>query len=60
MNKRWDGPLVTTAIGWKKGGGATLTELGERVLRSFRDLQLQVEAVIDAETAGFWWGTGRK
>lgn len=60
MNKRWDGPLVITAIGGKKGGGATLTELGERVLRSFRDLQLQVETVIDAETAGFWRGTGRK
>ncbi len=60
MNKRWDGPLVITAIGGKKGGGATLTELGERVLRSYRDLQLHVEAVIDAETAGFWRGTGRK
>jgi molybdate transport system regulatory protein len=53
MNKRWDQPLVTTAIGGKKGGGATLTELGSRVLRSFRDLQLHIEAAIDQEVDGF-------
>ncbi len=53
MNKRWEAPLVLTAIGGKKGGGAKLTELGGRVLRSFRDLQLHVEAAIDRETAGF-------
>jgi molybdate transport system regulatory protein len=53
MNKRWDHPLVTTAIGGKRGGGASLTELGSRVLRSFRDLQIQIEATIDQEVEGF-------
>jgi len=53
MNSRWNGPLVITAIGGKKGGGATLTDLGERVLRSFRDLQLHIEAAIDQEVEGF-------
>jgi molybdate transport system regulatory protein len=53
MNTRWNGPLVVTAIGGKKGGGATLTDLGERVLRSFRDLQLHIEAAIDQEVEGF-------
>jgi len=53
MNKRWPRPLVTTAIGGKHGGGATLTDLGQRVLRSFRDLQLHIEAAIDSEIEGF-------
>lgn len=53
MNRTWSGPLVRTAIGGKDGGGATLTDLGGRVLRSFRDLQLQVEAAIDQEVAAF-------
>jgi molybdate transport system regulatory protein len=53
MNKHWELPLVTTTIGGKQGGGAKLTELGTRVLRSFRDLQLQIEAAIDRESDGF-------
>jgi molybdenum-dependent DNA-binding transcriptional regulator ModE len=36
-----------------KGGGTRITELGERVLRSYRDLQVQVEHVLDRATAGF-------
>src|SRR5438552_11010447 len=36
MNRRWDSPLVTTAIGGKKGGGAKLTEQGQLALRSYR------------------------
>jgi len=48
MNKRWPNPLVKTATGGHRGGGATITELGEHVLRSYRDLQLQVEHLLDA------------
>lgn len=53
MNRQWDVPLVVTAIGGKQGGGAKLTELGERVLRGFRDLQIHIEAAIDQEIEGF-------
>ena len=53
MNKNWDEPLVITAVGGKHGGGAKLTDLGNRVLRSFRDLQLHIEAAIDQELAAF-------
>jgi molybdate transport system regulatory protein len=53
MNRRWDAPLVTTSIGGKRGGGAALTDLGDRVLRSFRDLQLHVEAALDRATENF-------
>jgi molybdate transport system regulatory protein len=48
MNKRWPSPLVTTATGGKRGGGANLTELGQHVLSTYRDLQLQVEHLLDA------------
>ena len=53
MNRRWDAPLVTTSVGGKRGGGAALTDLGDRVLRSFRDLQLHVEAALDHATENF-------
>jgi molybdate transport system regulatory protein len=48
MNKRWPTPLVTTATGGKKGGGATLTERGHQVLGIYRDLQVQVEHLLDS------------
>jgi molybdate transport system regulatory protein len=47
MNKRWPSPLVKTATGGKRGGGATVTELGHRVLGAYRDLQMQVEHLLD-------------
>lgn len=53
MNRRWDAPLVTTSIGGRRGGGAALTDLGDRVLRSFRDLQLHVETALDHATENF-------
>lgn len=53
MNHRWDAPLVATAVGGRRGGGAALTDLGDRVLRSFRDLQLHVEAALDHESENF-------
>jgi len=53
MNQRWPGPLVITAVGGRHGGGTRVTELGEVVLRSYRDLQIQVEHALDAGHAGF-------
>src|ERR1700722_10673266 len=48
MNKRWPRPLVKTATGGHRGGGATLTELGRGVLAAYRDLQMQVEHLLDS------------
>jgi molybdate transport system regulatory protein len=47
MNKRWPRPLVNTAIGGRRGGGAKLTALGRHVLSTYRDLQLRVEHALD-------------
>ncbi|MCX5660426.1 MAG: LysR family transcriptional regulator [Planctomycetota bacterium] len=46
MNRRWDPPLVTTATGGERGGGSVLTPRGQRVLASYRDLQIQLEYLL--------------
>ena len=46
VNRLWPGPLVLTATGGKRGGGATLTDLGRHVLRTYRSLQLQLEHLL--------------
>ena len=47
MNRRWPRPLVSTSAGGKHGGGAKLTEYGERVVKTYRDLQIRLEYVLD-------------
>ena len=47
MNHRWPTPVVETATGGVRGGGAQLTEVGRHVLRTFRDLQLRLEHLLD-------------
>src|SRR5438309_6924165 len=53
MNRRWEKPLVITAIGGKRGGGAKLTPLGRAVLGAYRDLQVQLETLLDHATPAF-------
>jgi len=48
INRRWPIPLVITATGGKRGGGAQLTELGQQVLGTYRDLQLRLEHLLDS------------
>ena len=53
MNQRWPEPLVTTAVGGKRGGGAKLTVAGHAVLAAYRDLQVQLETLLDHATEPF-------
>lgn len=53
MNARWPSPLVTTAVGGRRGGGAQLTPRGRAVLSAYRDLQVQLETMLDAATSTF-------
>jgi molybdate transport system regulatory protein len=53
MNRAWGEPLVTTATGGKKGGGARLTELGTKVLAAYRHLQIELEHFLDQQHEGF-------
>lgn len=49
MNASFQAPLVTTAIGGTHGGGATLTDLGQEVLRLYRDVQIKAEKYVEQE-----------
>jgi molybdate transport system regulatory protein len=47
MNRMFKTPVVTTAKGGKGGGGgAELTELGQDVLRRYRNMQVQTARAI--------------
>jgi molybdate transport system regulatory protein len=48
MNRCWRTPLVATAHGGSRGGGATLTPLGADVLSAYR----AIEAAIATAAAG--------
>lgn len=51
MNRCWDLPLIATAAGGPKGGGARLTELGASVLAHYRRLQAAAQ---QAESSEAW------
>jgi molybdate transport system regulatory protein len=53
MNRAWDEPLVTTATGGRRGGGAALTDFGRNVLAAYRHLQVQLEHFLDRQTVPF-------
>jgi molybdate transport system regulatory protein len=48
LNRKWPQPLVETATGGPHGGGATITELGRHVLGTYRDLQIQLEHLLNS------------
>jgi molybdate transport system regulatory protein len=54
MNRYWPRPLVKTATGGKRGGGTRLTDLGREILSSYRDLQIQLEHLVDQAGPGFF------
>jgi molybdate transport system regulatory protein len=53
MNRLWPKPVCTTATGGKRGGGAKITEFGRQMLHSYRDLQVQMEHLLDSSAATF-------
>ena len=53
MNQCFDGPLVETATGGNHGGGARITELGQEVLRRYREMDAKASAVVSKEIIAF-------
>lgn len=51
MNRAWRAPLVATAHGGAKGGGAVLTPLGETVLEHYRALEAAIARAAQAPAA---------
>ncbi|HEX3355632.1 MAG TPA: hypothetical protein VHS31_01530 [Tepidisphaeraceae bacterium] len=48
MNRLWPQPVVITATGGQRGGGARLTDFGKHILHTYRDLQFQLEHLLDS------------
>jgi len=53
LNQDFRGPVVTTAIGGTRGGGARVTPFGQRLVRQFRAMEGKASAVIDADLKRF-------
>jgi len=53
MNAAFTGPLVTTAIGGRRGGGAEVTELGLDLLARFRRMESSASKAIATDLKRF-------
>ncbi|HKU88658.1 MAG TPA: LysR family transcriptional regulator [Steroidobacteraceae bacterium] len=47
LNNSFDRPVVTTAVGGLRGGGAQVTEFGQALVRGFRGLELAARKLAD-------------
>jgi molybdate transport system regulatory protein len=50
MNKRAESPLVEKLLGGKGGGGARLTEAGEKAIQTFHELEKKVQDFVRKES----------
>jgi molybdate transport system regulatory protein len=53
MNRTCREPVVITAIGGKRGGGAEVTPFGRRLVRLFRTMEGKASAAISADLKRF-------
>jgi molybdate transport system regulatory protein len=53
MNRNFREPLVLTATGGVRGGGAQVTPFGHEVLRRYRAMEARVSVMLDADLTAF-------
>lgn len=53
LNKSFNEPVVLTAVGGKRGGGAVVTDFGKRLVRAYHDMEAKASAAIDADLEEF-------
>lgn len=53
MNESFNEPVVTTAIGGKRGGGAKVTALGKRLVRLYHEMETKASSAIAADLKKF-------
>jgi molybdate transport system regulatory protein len=53
LNRDFRMPVVTTAIGGERGGGARVTPFGRRLAARFRAMESKASAAIAADLRGF-------
>ena len=51
MNRCFHQPLVTTATGGAKGGGASITELAHEVLACYQHMQKKADSAVEKDMA---------
>ena len=53
LNKSFKEPVVLTAVGGKRGGGAVVTELGKRLVATYHGMEAKASAAIAADLEEF-------
>ena len=53
LNKDYREPVISTAIGGTRGGGAVVTPFGKRVVAQFRAMEDRASAAIAADLRRF-------
>jgi molybdate transport system regulatory protein len=53
LNKSFNEPVVLTAVGGKRGGGAVVTEFGKRLVAQYHGMEAKASAAIAAELEEF-------
>lgn len=53
LNKSFNQPVVLTAVGGKRGGGAVVTDFGKRLVAHYHDMEAKASAAIAADLEEF-------
>lgn len=53
INTSFTEPLIVTATGGKQGGGAVVSDLGRKVVKRFREMEIKASRAIAREIADF-------
>ncbi len=53
LNKSFDRPVVMTAVGGKRGGGAVVTDFGKHLVETYHGMEAKASAAIAADLEEF-------
>lgn len=53
LNQSFNEPVVLTAVGGKRGGGAVVTDFGKRLVAQYHGMEAKASAAIAADLAEF-------
>ena len=53
LNRSFNRPVVTTAVGGKRGGGAVVTEFGKRLIADYHAMEAKASAAIASDLESF-------
>ena len=53
LNRSFSEPVVLTAVGGKRGGGAVVTEYGKRLVASYHSMEAKASAAIASDLEDF-------